>query len=295
MQSLRGRPLLQIVMLRDREHRILEDRSRTLAIGIARHNQHSLERANVPHGLANFGKIRCRLASFEVPLQVGISEVRLASRRDRVHHAKNDETFALRGIENTRAICEATGLIAKFAYLTVFQVEDLNRLDRLRNFLPVSADVLYWSAAHAARNPAQALNSRAVRHDRMRHEAIPGFSSAHVEQNLTLIVVPGPLLDAGDRDFQDEPWPAGICHDQVAPTTQHKQRQVPSSRQRNRLLDLINGLRTNEEPRGPPHFEGRQRRERNIFLKQHRFDYTTAFVDALLQGLRRNNRDLTLQ
>ena len=141
-------------------------------------------RANVAHRFARLGEIGRGLAAFEVPLQVGIVEVRLASGRERVGDAQNDESSALGRIEDAGAVSEAAGLAAEFAYLAVFEVEDLDRLDRLRNFLPIGADILYRRAADAARNAAQALDARAMRHDSVRDEAVPGFSRAGVEQEL---------------------------------------------------------------------------------------------------------------
>ena len=141
-------------------------------------------------------RLGASLASFEMLFQVGIADVGLAPRSECVSDAENDEPSALGRIEDACAVGEAAGFVAKFANLAVFSVEDLDRLDGLRNFLPVGADVLHRRAADAARNAAQALDARAVRHHGVRNEAVPGFSCACVEKNAAFVIVTGTLVDA---------------------------------------------------------------------------------------------------
>jgi hypothetical protein len=66
-------------MLLRGEHWIPEERAGALAIGIAWDDQHAFAGANVAHGLARLGEIGARFAAFEVALQVGIFEVRVAA------------------------------------------------------------------------------------------------------------------------------------------------------------------------------------------------------------------------
>src|SRR5260370_36907959 len=86
-------------MLRFREHRILEKRACALAIGIAGDDQHAFAGANVAGCLAWLSELGASLATFEMPLQVGIFEVRLAARGKGVREAENDEASALGGHE----------------------------------------------------------------------------------------------------------------------------------------------------------------------------------------------------
>jgi hypothetical protein len=79
-------------------------------------------------------------------------------------------------------------------------------------------------AAHAAGDATEALYAGAIRHHRVGDEAIPGFSCAHVEENFSIVVVSGALIDAGDRHLQNEPRPAGVSHDEIAAAAQNKEK-----------------------------------------------------------------------
>src|SRR5208337_1648068 len=206
--------LVQIFMLLFGEHGILEKRAGALAIGIARDDEHALARADVAHGLARFSEIGARFAAFEMTLQVGIFEVRLAAGLERVGDAENDE-----------AVTEAAGLPAQLAHLAGFPIEDFDRGDGLGNFLSVGTDILYRRAAHAAGDAAQAFDARTSRHDGLGDEAVPGFSRAHVENNFAAVVA-GAALDAGDGNLQDQPGPAGVGYEQIAAATENKERQA---------------------------------------------------------------------
>src|SRR5580704_7817401 len=120
-------------MLLFREHGILEERSRALAVGIAGNDQHAFAGANVAHRLARLGEIGASLAAFEMTFQVGVFEAGLASWCERVSDAKNDESSTLGRIENAGAIGEAAGLTAELADLPVVSIKDLDRLDGLRD------------------------------------------------------------------------------------------------------------------------------------------------------------------
>src|SRR5690242_13601047 len=114
-------------MLRFGEYGILEERSRALAVRIARNNQHALQGADVTHGLARLRQIGPQLALFEMPFQVGIFDVRLTLGPEGERYLQDDESSTLAGIENTGAIAEPAGLRAQFPNLPVLKVEDLNR------------------------------------------------------------------------------------------------------------------------------------------------------------------------
>src|SRR5690242_13966884 len=110
-------------MLLGREYRILEKRSGALAVGIARKQQHPLERADVPHSLARLGKIGRCLAAFEVMFQISVADARFASGGKRVDDPQDHEPPAFAGIKNARAISEAASLAAQFTHGAVFEIE----------------------------------------------------------------------------------------------------------------------------------------------------------------------------
>jgi hypothetical protein len=62
-------------------------------------------------------------------------------------------------------------------------------------------------------------------HDRVRHEAIPGFAGTHVKQSLT-IDVSGAALDAGYCNSQGQARPTAIRHQQIASTSKNKESKV---------------------------------------------------------------------
>ena len=150
----------------------------TISIPLARANLATASRVSAT--LACLVPAKCRFKS-------AYSNVGRAAGSKRIGHAQNDEPSALAGVEDARTIGEAAGLATQFANLIIFEIEDLDRLDRLGNLLPIGADVLHRRAAHAARDPAQALDAGAVGQDGVRDEAIPGFACADIEQNLVLV------------------------------------------------------------------------------------------------------------
>ena len=113
-------------MLLFSQHRILEERSGALAVGVAGNNQHALESPDVADGFAGFGKIGPRFASFEVTLEVAIFNVRLTAQPERVSDLQDDKAAALRRVEDTGAIGERAGLIAEFADLIVVEIVDFD-------------------------------------------------------------------------------------------------------------------------------------------------------------------------
>src|SRR5579863_1170820 len=104
------------------EDGVLEKRACTLAIGVAGHDQHAFERANVAHGFARFSQIRRSLPALEMAFQIGVADARLASGSECIGHAEKDEASALGGIEDARAVAEAAGFGAELPHLGIFQV-----------------------------------------------------------------------------------------------------------------------------------------------------------------------------
>src|SRR5580700_7545669 len=181
--------LLQILVLRCGEHRILEERPRALAVGVAGNDEHAFAGADVAHGLAGLCKIRHGFAALKVALEVGIGEEWVAFGSKRVRDAENDKTLALTGVEYAGAVTEVEGFRAEFAHLIVFQVENLNRSDRVGDLLSVGADVLHRRATDVARNAAEALDASAIRAHGVRDKLIPRFAGACVEKNFAVFGV----------------------------------------------------------------------------------------------------------
>ena len=178
-------------------HGVFEKRARALTIGIARNQQHSFPCADVANRFTRLSKIGRGLAAFEVLLQIGIADARLALREERVGYAENDESPALRRVKYAGAVGKSAGFPTQLAHLVVFPIEDLNRFDRLRYFLSVCAHILHRSAANASRDSTQTLDAGAPFYDRVRDEAIPGFACTNVESSLS-VVLARVAIDAGD-------------------------------------------------------------------------------------------------
>src|SRR6185503_906664 len=113
--------------------------------------------------------------------QIGIVNSWFAAGSKRIGHANNDEATALRSVENAGPVAEAASLVAKLAQLSVFEVEGENRLNGLRYFLAIGADILYRSAAHASGDSAQTLDTRAVAGDGAGDELVPLFPRANLK------------------------------------------------------------------------------------------------------------------
>src|ERR1700722_12861198 len=182
------------------DDRVLKERSRTLAVRIAGNDQHAFEGADVAHRFARFGQRRSALPSFEMTLQIGITDAGVASGRKREHNSQNDEAATLGGVEYAAAVGEAAGFMAQFAYLALFQVQHQARFDCFGNFLPVVSDVLHRSSTYASGNAAQTLDSRASGPHRVRDKPVPGFARTGVEENFAVVVGLAAAVNACDGD-----------------------------------------------------------------------------------------------
>src|SRR5258708_39761192 len=189
------------------------------AVRVSRDNQHALDGAYVPPRLPSLGERRGVFPALEVPLEVGIANVRRGAGIECVGHAQNDEASALGRVEDTVAVAEFAGFLAQVADLQVLEIEYLHRLNRVRYLLPVGADILHRRSADAAGDPAQALDAATLRHHRMPNESVPGFSSAHIEKHLAVVRASAALVNAWDRDFQHQSGPACIGDHHVAAAT----------------------------------------------------------------------------
>ena len=87
--------------------------------------------------------------------QVCVVDARVAARPERIGYPQDDETSPFAGIEDAGAVLESASFGAEFTYLSVYKIEDLNRLDGFGNFLTVSSYILNRGPAHAPRNAAQ--------------------------------------------------------------------------------------------------------------------------------------------
>src|ERR1700688_4469713 len=223
-QAASSGAVFQVSMLFFGEHRILKERACTLAVWISGDDEHAFDRADVAYRLAGFGEVRRRVAVFKLALDVGISDTRMPSGRESVGDAKNDKPAALAGVEDTGAVAKAASFVAEFADLTIVQVENLYRRDGLRYFLPIRPHVLHRSAAHAARNAAEALDAGAVRHHGARHEFIPRLSGADIEKNFAVFIMCGTLVDALKGNFKNQSRPAGIGDYKITASAEDEER-----------------------------------------------------------------------
>src|SRR6516225_7621142 len=78
-EFLRLRSFVEILVLLFREHRILEERSRALTIGVPLNDQHALTSTNVAHGLSHLRESGSSLPTVEVPRQVRVLKMRLSA------------------------------------------------------------------------------------------------------------------------------------------------------------------------------------------------------------------------
>src|SRR5713101_486193 len=116
--------------------------------------------------------------------EVGVIDARLAAQRQRIGYPQDDETSPFAGVEDAGAVLESASFGAEFTYLSVYKIEDLNRLDGFGNFLTVSSHILNGGPAHAPRNAAQTLDPRAISGDGAGHEPVPLFAGPHIEERF---------------------------------------------------------------------------------------------------------------
>lgn len=279
---------LQIFVLRLGEHRILEERARALAIGVSGNDEHTLERTDVAHGLAGLSEVRRGFAALEVTLEVGVGEARAALGSKRVGGAENDETPALAGVEYAGAVAELAGFSTEFAHLIILQVENLNRSDRVGDFLSVGADVLHRRATHAARNAAEALDAGAVCAHGVRDKLVPRFAGADLEKNFAGFIVVVASVDTLNRDFEYQTGPTSVRNDEITAAAENEKKQVARACQGNGFLHLTDTLGFDEILRRASDFDGGEGRERNVFEQEHEsFSiYTRAGAGAHAGGLR---------
>src|SRR5262249_26324586 len=111
-------------------------------------------------------------------------------------NAQNDVTLALAAVEDAGAVTKSTGLRTQFVDLAISQVEDRNRIDNLRDLLPVSPDILHRGAADAAGNAAQASDSAAIACHGCGHKVVPDLARSHLEDCSFSVVA---LVYAAER------------------------------------------------------------------------------------------------
>src|ERR1700730_1246605 len=151
--------------------------------------------------------------------QVRVLDARFAARRQAVGYAQDDESSRFAAVEDAGAISESASFGTEFTNLSLYKIEDLNRLDGFGNFLTVSSYILNWGPAHAPRNAAQTLDSGTIPGNRAGHEPVPLFASSYIEERFAIFRA---LLDSPNGKFQDQARPARVRDHQVAAAPQHK-------------------------------------------------------------------------
>src|SRR6266700_6150256 len=114
-------------MLCRRQHGILEERPRAVAVGIARPNQHPLAGTNLEHCVAHFRKRRRPISPRKIFLQVAITQAGLEVRKKLVSNSQNDVTPALASIEDAGAITESALRRLQLATAILTQIKCQNR------------------------------------------------------------------------------------------------------------------------------------------------------------------------
>ncbi len=89
----------------------------------------------------------------------------------------------------------------------------------------------------------------------MRDETIPVFSGANRKDGLAVLIVLT-LINAGNCDFDDPPWPAGVCNYKIAPAPEHEDRQIARLCEANCVLNVDNGFCLDKEAGGSTDPEG---------------------------------------
>ena len=188
LNSFRRCSRCQFLELAALKHGILEERSRAAAIVVSGNNQHALASPYFAHRLAYFSKRRRRLFLSirnrpQIFLQIGILQTRRRSPLQPVIHPQDDVPPTFGAVER----CWIDNGIRRLAWAKPQCGLPLSRrrapIRSYRNLLPICANVLHGRPANAARNAAQALDSRAILHDRLRDKVIPVDACAHAEQH----------------------------------------------------------------------------------------------------------------
>src|SRR5579884_3108115 len=114
---------------------------------------------------------------------------------ERIRDAQNDVPVALGSIQNAGPITEAAIGRSEFTYALFGEIKRHNSGNDVRNFLPVSTDILHRSSAHAAGNATETFDSGAVSLYTVGDELVPVFAGAGGKQNLFPVSL---LFDSGD-------------------------------------------------------------------------------------------------
>src|SRR5580704_6353835 len=223
LQILGGGSRGQRLILLRGEDGILEKRSGAATIIVTRADEHSFSRSDFSHRISSLGQGRLHAPSGEISLKIGVGDVRVAAVLQRIIHLHNDISPALRSIENAGAIAEATGLLAEFVQLSVLEVERHHGINRVRNLLPISPNVLHRSSRHVSGDAAQAFDAGTIVSYYEAHEFVPVFPRASFEHDFVMTVA---MIDSGNSDFEREAGPARVGDDEVAAAAEHEQRKI---------------------------------------------------------------------
>src|SRR5215472_14119638 len=99
-----------------------------------------------------------------------------------VGNLKHNVLPALAAVEHAAAVGEPTSTVVELANLAGGDLQHPHPHNRLRNLLPVRADVLYRRPSDRSRNAAKTLHAGAILADGQSYQLIPVLSRAGVEE-----------------------------------------------------------------------------------------------------------------
>ena len=134
--------------------------------------------------------------------------------------AGDDVAVGFIGIEEAFAVAEAAVGAGELGEGAGLAVEGADGFDGLCDLLPVGADVLDGRAADLSGDPGEALDACHVEREGVVDEGVPVFAGGDVEAAIAVV------LDAAQRDVQDEARKATVAYEQVAAAAEDKQRQA---------------------------------------------------------------------
>ena len=241
-----------------------------------------LSGADVSHGLTGLLEIGTPLAAREMLFQVSILDARLAPGREAISDAEDDEPVPLSPIENAGAVCESASFAAQLAHLAILEIEHQDRFDGLGDLLAVRSDILNRSAANAAGNSAEALDSRAISGHGSGDEPVPLFAGAHFEEYF-IAIVPWRSSIPEIATLRTSPGqPASATTRLLPPPNTNKGK----SRERANLTACGTSAADfvpRQISRRPADFKGRKRRQGNVFQSNHNSDgFTIRQAETLI-------------
>lgn len=136
---------------------ILEEGTCGTAVGFAGREKHALPSADLSYGVVDVE--RRGLLAGKASGEISVGEVGFGVGQETKIDRRDDISTASSGVEQAAAITEPAVLIREFDKVAGLEVQGANRLDCLRNLLPIGADVLNGCPPGKTRNTREALHA----------------------------------------------------------------------------------------------------------------------------------------